>query len=108
MVQDYIAKYGGDSSTINTDVAEAYSVGEVAAYAVTATHGTDNAKIIHYLHSGVTLNTVQGPAQFNSLGENHKPAAFIFQWQNNHYNQVLPAGVLGSGNIIFPKPNWFS
>jgi branched-chain amino acid transport system substrate-binding protein len=108
MVQDYIAKYGGDSSTINTDVAEAYSVGEVAAYAVTATHSTDNAKIIHYLHSGVTLNTVQGPAQFNSLGENHKPAAFIFQWQNDHYNQVLPVGVLGSGNIIFPKPNWFS
>jgi branched-chain amino acid transport system substrate-binding protein len=108
MVQDYIAKYGGNSSTINTDVAEAYSVGEVAAYAVTATHSTDNAKIIHYLHSGVTLNTVQGPAQFNSLGENHKPAAFIFQWQNDHYNQVLPTGVLGSGNIIFPKPNWFS
>jgi branched-chain amino acid transport system substrate-binding protein len=108
MVQDYIAKYGGDASTINTDVAEAYSVGEVAAYAVTATHSTDNAKIIHYLHSGVTLNTVQGPAQFTSLGANPKPAAFIFQWQNGHYNQVLPVGAPGSAKIIFPKPNWFS
>jgi branched-chain amino acid transport system substrate-binding protein len=106
MVQDYIAKYGGDASTINTDVAEAYSVGEVAAYAVTATHSTDNAKIIHYLHSGVTLNTVQGPAQFTSLGENPKPAAFIFQWQNGHYNQVLPVGALGSVKMIFPKPYW--
>jgi branched-chain amino acid transport system substrate-binding protein len=108
MVQDYIAKYGGDSSTINTDVAEAYSVGEVAADAVTATHSTDNAKIIHYLHSGVTLNTVQGPARFTSLGENPNPAAFIFQWQNGHYNQILPAGELGSVHIIFPKPSWTS
>jgi branched-chain amino acid transport system substrate-binding protein len=108
MVQDYIAKYGGDASTINTDVAEAYSVGEVAADAVTATHSIDNAKIIHYLHSGVTLNTVQGPARFTSLGENPKPAAFIFQWQNGHYNQILPAGALGSVHIIFPKPSWTS
>jgi branched-chain amino acid transport system substrate-binding protein len=106
MVQDYVAKYGGSASTINTDVAEAYSVGEVAAYAVTATHSTDNAKIIHYLHSGVTLNTVQGPAQFTALGENPKPASFIFQWQNGHYVQVLPAGAPGSVKIIFPKPPW--
>jgi branched-chain amino acid transport system substrate-binding protein len=106
MVQDYIAKYGGSASTINTDVAEAYSVGEVAAYAVTATHSTSNAKIIRYLHSGVTLNTVQGPAQFTSLGENPKPASFIFQWQNGHYVQVLPVGAPGSVKITFPKPPW--
>jgi branched-chain amino acid transport system substrate-binding protein len=106
MVQEYIAKYGGTASTINTDVAEAYSVGEVGAYAVTATHSTSNAKIIRYLHSGVTLNTVQGPAQFTSLGENPKPASFIFQWQNGHYVQVLPVGAPGSVKIIFPKPPW--
>jgi branched-chain amino acid transport system substrate-binding protein len=105
MVQEYIAKYGGTSSDINTDVAEAYSVGEVAADAVTAV-GTDNAKIIQYLHSGVTLNTVQGPARFTSLGENPRPASFIFQWQDGHYNQVLPVGAPGSVKIIFPKPNW--
>jgi branched-chain amino acid transport system substrate-binding protein len=108
MVQDYIAKYGGGASTISADVAEAYSVGEVAADAVTATHGTDNAKIIHYLHSGVTLNTVQGPAKFDALGENPLPASFIFQWQNGHYNQVIPVGAPGSVKILFPKPNWFS
>jgi branched-chain amino acid transport system substrate-binding protein len=106
MVQEYIAKYGGTASTINTDVAEAYSVGEVAADAVLAV-GTNNAKIIRYLHSGVTLNTVQGPAQFTSLGENPKPASFIFQWQPpGNYNQVLPVGAPGSVKIIFPKPNW--
>jgi branched-chain amino acid transport system substrate-binding protein len=105
MVQEYIAKYGGTSSDINTDVAEAYSVGEVAADAVKAV-GTNNAKIIQYLHSGVTLNTVQGPARFTSLGENPRPASFIFQWQDGHYNQVLPVGAPGSVKIIFPKPNW--
>ena len=44
MVQDYIAKFGGTSSDINADVAEAYSAGEILADAVTATHGTDNAR----------------------------------------------------------------
>src|ERR1039457_6010956 len=96
MVQDYIAKYGGTASGINADVAEAYSVGEVAALAVTATGGTDNPKIIRSLHSGVTLNTVQGPVKFNALGENHGAAAFIFQWQNGNYNQALPVDAAGS------------
>jgi branched-chain amino acid transport system substrate-binding protein len=106
MVQDYIAKYGGTASDINADVAEAYSVGEVAALAVTATGGTDNPKIIHYLHSDVTLNTVQGPVKFNALGENHGAAAFIFQWQNGSYNQVLPVDAAGSTKITNPKPVW--
>ena len=106
MVQEYIGKYGGTASGINADVAEAYSVGEVGADAVTATGGTNNAKIIQYLHSGVTLNSVQGPVKFGPLGQNPRPAAFIFQWQNAHYNQVLPVSAPGSVKIIFPKPNW--
>jgi branched-chain amino acid transport system substrate-binding protein len=106
MVEEYIAKYGGTASDINADVAEGYSVGEVMADAVKATGGTDNAKIIRYLHSGVTLNSVQGPVQFTALGQNPKPASFIFQWQNGNFNQVLPLGAPGSVKIIFPKPNW--
>jgi branched-chain amino acid transport system substrate-binding protein len=108
MVQHYLAKYGGTASDINADVAEAYSVGEVAALAVKATGGTDNAKIITYLHSGVTLNTVQGPVQFNKLGENPRAAAFIFQWQNGNFNQVLPASAAGSTKVTDPKPGWNS
>jgi len=108
MVQEYIAKYGGTASDINSDVAEAYGVGQVAAQAVRATGGTDNAKIISYLHSGVTLSSVQGPVQFNSLGLNIKPVVFVFQWQNGKYVQVLPVGAAGSGTIEFPKPNWGS
>ncbi|MBO0773466.1 MAG: amino acid ABC transporter substrate-binding protein, partial [Actinobacteria bacterium] len=46
MVQEYVAKYGGSPSDINSDVAEGYSVGQVAKQAIEATHGTDQAKII--------------------------------------------------------------
>jgi branched-chain amino acid transport system substrate-binding protein len=106
MVQEYIAKYGGTPSDINSDVAEGYGVGQVAAQAVKATGGTDQAKIISYLHSGVTLSSVQGPVQFNSLGMNMKPVVFVFQWQDGNYAQVLPVGAPGSGQILFPKPNW--
>jgi len=106
MVQEYIAKYGGTPSDINSDVAEGYGVGQVAAQAVKATGGTVQAKIINYLHSGVTLNSVQGPVQFNSLGMNMKPVVFVFQWQNGNYAQVLPVGAPGSGQILFPKPSW--
>ncbi|MBO0813930.1 MAG: amino acid ABC transporter substrate-binding protein [Actinobacteria bacterium] len=106
MVQEYIAKYGGTPSDINSDVAEGYGVGQVAAQAIRATGGTDQAKIIQYLHSGVTLQSVQGPVQFNSLGMNTKPVIFVFQWQNGNYAQVLPANAPGSGQVLFPKPAW--
>jgi branched-chain amino acid transport system substrate-binding protein len=110
MVNEYVAKYGGTPSDINADVAEAYSVGQVMAQAVTATGGTDNAKIISYLHSGVTLNTVQGPVKFDELGKNSSGAAFTFQWQSagTEFKQVLPTSAAGSVPIINPKPNWSS
>src|SRR6202035_5598740 len=58
MVKAYLAKYGGTAADINTDSAEGYSAGEVAAAAITATKSVSNASIIKYLHSGVTLQTV--------------------------------------------------
>ena len=106
MVQEYVAKYGGSTSGVNADVAEAYSVGQVMAQAVTATGGTDNAKIIAYLHSGVTLTSVQGPVKFDALGENGAAAAFIFQWNKTNFTQVLPADAHGANPIIATKPAW--
>jgi branched-chain amino acid transport system substrate-binding protein len=110
MVQEYVSKYGGTASDVSSDVAEAYSVGQVMAQAVAATGGFDNAKIISYLHSGVTLTSVQGPVKFDSLGENGASAAFVSQWQNggNSFNQVLPVGTAGSVAIIATKPAWTS
>ena len=108
MVKAYIAKYGGSASDINADVAEAYSVGEVVDQAVTHNKSVSNAALISYLHSGVTLQSVQGPVRFNSLGENLVATAFIFQWQNGNFVQALPANAAGSVKIIYPKPHWAS
>ncbi len=107
LVNEYVAKYGGAPSGVNSDVAEAYSVGQIMAQAVTATGGTNNAQIIAYLHSGVTLTSVQGKVTFDALGENGAAAAFVFQWQQNgDFDQVLPAGYTGSVGIIATKPPW--
>jgi branched-chain amino acid transport system substrate-binding protein len=110
MVNGFVAKYGGTAAEVPADAAEAYSVGQVMAQAVMATGGTNNAKIISYLHSGVTLNTVQGPVKFDELGKNSSAAAFTFQWQSGGtaFNQVLPTSASGSVSIINPKPNWTS
>ena len=110
MVNEYVAKYGGSPSDVNADVAEAYSVGQVMAQAVTGTKGTVNSKIITYLHSGVTISTVQGPVRFDNSGRNSSAAAFTFQWQQQGtaFKQVLPVSAAGSVTIINPKPNWTS
>jgi branched-chain amino acid transport system substrate-binding protein len=106
MVQAYVAKYGGTASGINADVAEAYSVGEVVDQAVTHDKSLSNASLISYLHSGATLQSVQGPVRFNALGENLVATAFIFQWQDGKFVQVLPVSAAGSVKIIYPKPAW--
>ena len=110
MVSEYVAQYGGTDAGVNADIAEAYSVGQVMDQAITAVGGVDNAKIISYLHSGITLQSVQGPVKFDSLGENSSSVAFVFQWQKNgsQFNQVLPVGVTGSVPIISTKPAWAS
>jgi branched-chain amino acid transport system substrate-binding protein len=106
MVKEYIAKYGGNASEVNSDVAEAYSVGQVLAQAVQATHGFDQSKIIAYLKSGVTLNSVQGPVKFDSLGENTAQKTLTFQWQNGELVQVIPTAQAGSVPPLYPKPAW--
>jgi branched-chain amino acid transport system substrate-binding protein len=107
MVAEYDAQYKTTPSDVNADVAEAYSVGQVVEQAIEKV-GVNNAAIIKYLHSGVTLQTVQGAVQFNSLGENGAAAAFVFQWQDNGttFNQVLPKSDSASVAIIGTKPAW--
>ena len=106
-VHDYNAKYGGTPADINADAAEAYSVGETLAAAVNATKSLSNTKVISYLHSGVTVQTVQGPAKFNAIGQNVVAAHFIFQWQTGaKFVQILPTTASGSVPIVNPKPAW--
>jgi branched-chain amino acid transport system substrate-binding protein len=106
MVKEYIAQYGGDPSGINADVAEAYSVGQVLAQAVQATHSFDQQKIISYLKNGTTLNSVQGPVKFDSQGENLAQKTLTFQWQNAKLVQTLPTSTPGSTPPTYPKPAW--
>jgi branched-chain amino acid transport system substrate-binding protein len=106
MVGEYIKKYGGTAAGVNADIAEAYSVGQVMAQAVQATGGFNNTKIIAYLHSGVTLNSVQGAVKFNSLGENLAQTAYTFQWQGSKFVEVNPVTDKGAVKILFPKPAW--
>jgi branched-chain amino acid transport system substrate-binding protein len=106
MVKEYIAQYGGSPSDINADVAEAYSVGQVLAQGVQATHGFDQQKIINYFHGGVTLDSVQGPVKFDSLGENTAQKTLTFQWQKGTLVQSLPTSTAGSKPPVYPKPNW--
>jgi len=108
-VKAYNTRYGGTPSDINADAAEAYSVGDTLAAAVNATKSLTNAKVISYLHSGVTVQTVQGPAKFNAIGQNVVAAHYIFQWQTgSKFVQVLPASATGSVAIVNPKPAWGS
>jgi branched-chain amino acid transport system substrate-binding protein len=106
LVKEYIAKYGGTAAGVNTDVAEAYAVGQALAQAVAATHSLDNGKIMSYLHSNVTLDSVQGPVKFNSLGENTAGKTLTFQWQNGNPVQTLPTSTPGSTAPKYPKPVW--
>jgi branched-chain amino acid transport system substrate-binding protein len=108
MVKEYVAKYGGTPSDVNADVAEAYAVGQVMAQAVAATHSIDNAKLIAYLHSGATFDTVIGPAKFNAKGMNTTGRSLVFQWQGGKLAQTLPPSAPGSVSPVNPKPAWGS
>jgi branched-chain amino acid transport system substrate-binding protein len=105
MVQEYIAKYGGTADSISSDVAEAYSVGEVVQQAATKTNSIDNAKLIAELHSSDTYQTVQGPVKFDDTGQNVAATAYLFQWQKGTLVPVYPANV-ASAQPVYPKANW--
>ncbi|HEX9035447.1 MAG TPA: amino acid ABC transporter substrate-binding protein [Ktedonobacterales bacterium] len=104
MVQAYLAKYGGDKSGISSDVAEAWSVGQVVQQAVESNQSLDQAKLIATLHSG-TFQSCQGPVKFDSTGQNTLAQGYLFQWQSGKFIPVYPANVATSA-IQFPKANW--
>ena len=62
--------------------------------------------MISYLHSGVTLQTVQGPVKFNALGENLSRRRSSSSGRTANFVQVLPAADPGSVKILYPKPSW--
>jgi branched-chain amino acid transport system substrate-binding protein len=105
MVQEYVAQFGGTYDSISADVAEAYSVGEVTAQAVTKVGSLDQTKLIAELHSG-TFTSVQGAVKFDSTGQNTAALAYLFQWQGGNLVPVFPAGTTGVQKFEYPKPTW--
>jgi branched-chain amino acid transport system substrate-binding protein len=107
MVQEYVAKYGGTINEVSSDVAQAYSVGQVVFQAVQVIHSLNNAALIKQLHAGV-FNTTQGPVRFDASGQNSKGLAYLFQWQNGHIVPIYPTDIQGVKiqNAEFPKPAW--
>jgi branched-chain amino acid transport system substrate-binding protein len=105
MVQEYLAKYGGTADGISSDVAEAYSVGEVVQQAATKINSIDNTKLIAELHSGATFTTVQGPVKFDDTGQNTAATAYLFQWQKGSLIPVYPANV-ATAEPVYPKATW--
>lgn len=105
MVQAYLAKYGGTADGISSDVAEAWSVGQVVQQAVEKNGSLDNSKLIQTLHSNTTFQSVQGAVKFDSTGQNTAASAYLFQWQTGKFIPVFPAGS-ASASPVFPKPAW--
>ena len=105
MVSDYLAKYGGTADQISSDVAEAFSVGQVFQQAATKINSIDNGKLITELHSGDTYQTVQGPVKFDATGQNILGTGYLFQWQKGSLISVYPASQ-AQATPEYPKPNW--
>lgn len=105
MVRAYLARYGGTADQISANVAEAYSVGQVASQVITKIKSLEAAKLLAELHSGETFQSVQGQVKFDRTGQNTAAQAYLFQWQKGVLLPVYPAAA-ASAPPEFPKPNW--
>jgi branched-chain amino acid transport system substrate-binding protein len=105
MVKAYLAKYGGTADQMSADVAEAYSVGQMAYQVITKIKSLDQAKIMAELHSGDTFQSVQGLVKFDDTGQNIAALSYLFQWQKGVFIPVYPPSVASAPPEV-PKPNW--
>jgi branched-chain amino acid transport system substrate-binding protein len=104
MVNAYVAQYAGSPDNVNSDVAQAYSVGQVAAQAITKINSLDNQVLIKELRTDA-FNSVQGPVQFNKIGQNIAGQSYLFQWQKGSLIPVYPDAD-AVANPEFPKTSW--
>lgn len=105
MIGDYTAQYHVKNDAVSSDVAQAFSVGQVMEQAISKTGSLQNKTLITYLHSGMTFHTVQGTVKFDATGQNIAALAYLFQWQHGNLIPVYPDDV-AQANPTFPKPTW--
>jgi branched-chain amino acid transport system substrate-binding protein len=104
MVQAYAQASHVNPALVSSDVAQAYSVGQVVQQAVEKTHSLDNATVMAALRTGSFL-TVQGPVEFDPTGQNRDAIPVLFQWQQGSLVPVYPEE-FAQVNPLFPKPTW--
>lgn len=108
MVAQYLKMFGGTKDAISADVAEAFAAGQVLMQAVTHNNSLSNSELQTYLHSGATLQSVQGPVTFGADGQNIGATPYIFQWRHGTFVPVLPTGGSDIKAVEVPKPAWGS
>lgn len=104
-INAYLKAYGGTVGSINSDAAEAWSVGQVVQQAVEHNKSISNKQLIQALHT-MSFDTIQGPMKFNSIGEPNGQT-FLVQWQNGKAVPVYPSSY-ATASPLYPKPNWVS
>ncbi len=92
MVQAYTAQYNVPANLVNSDVAEAYAVGQVTQQAVEKVGSLNKAALLAEMRAD-TFNTVQGSVKFASDGHNELGLSYLFQWQNGNLIPVYPLSI---------------
>ena len=106
MVQEYIAKYGGTPSDINSDVAEALRRGPGRG-AGGQGHWRHRPGEDHQLPAQRRdAEQCPGAGAVQLAGDEHEARGLRLPVAGRQLRQVLPVGAAGSGKILFPKPNW--
>lgn len=105
-VQLITTKFHLGPADISSDSVQAFSVGQVLQQAVQKAQSLDNGKIMDALRH-TTFQSLQGPVQFGSDGQNTASVAFLFQWQKGNLIPVYPQSQ-AQANVEYPKPAWTS
>jgi branched-chain amino acid transport system substrate-binding protein len=103
-VSDFVATYGGTPDDISSDSVQAYSAGQVLQQAVNQAQSLENARIMDVLRHG-TFQSLQGPVQFASDGQNSRAMSVLFQWRTGQLVPVYPDSV-AQAPMEYPKPAW--
>ena len=105
-VDAYLKLFPNKDNVVPAEAAEAYAAGEVLAAAIKATGGTDNAKLISWLHAN-KVQSVEGNFGWDAAGRPQGGSFDMIQWQNGHLVIAWPADVATGGTKpTIPKPNW--
>jgi len=105
-VQLITSKFHLGPADISSDSVQAFSVGQVLQQAVQKAQSLDNGKVMDTLRH-TTFQSLQGPVQFGSDGQNTASVAFLFQWQKGNLIPVYPQSQ-AQANVEYPKPAWAS